>query len=198
MRRMAMMVGLLVGMCLSPFAKGQQDRAWWVMGESGEGEFKLSSDQVQSKRDPTFAFGFAGGHRWRTSKARFGLHVNGWLLDAFSINDPTAGQSMTNVMGIIDIFPFRYDDRLFVRGGFGLATYTDNREAGSGGHGPAWEGGAGYEFPLSEKLSLIPMAEYSGGRLGDANNHILGATGRRFSVAEFKLALVYRFGRHRD
>lgn len=197
MRRMAMVAGLLAGMCLSPSAAGQQDRTWWVMGELGEGQFKLSSDQVQSKRDPTFALGFAGGRRLG-SRARFGLHVNGWLLEAFNINDPMVGQSLSNVMGVVDAFPFPYDNRLFLRGGFGVATYTDNRETGPGGHGPAWEGGAGYEIPLTDKLFLTPMAEYSGGRLGDVNSHIGAATGRGYSVFEFKVALVYRFGHHRE
>ncbi len=197
MRRLAMISGLLAVICLTPPAMCQQNRTWWAAGEFGEGEFKLHSDQVDSKRDPAFAMGFVAGHRLG-NRTRAGLHVNGWLLETFDINDPMVGQSLTNVMGVMDAFPFQEWNRFFVRGGLGLSIYADNRNTGAGGKGLAWEAGAGYEIPLSEQIFLAPTVAYSQGYLNDVHSRVGPATGRRFSVAEFKIAVVYHFGLRRE
>lgn len=193
MRYMVLIVGLVVGMWLIVPAIAQPDREWWAAGEFGEGEFKLHSDQVISNRDPVFGLGFAGGRRLN-DKIRVGLHVKGWLLESFDINDPVVGQSVTNVMGVVDAYPLRNWERFFMRGGFGLSVYTDNRKTGAGGKGPVWEAGVGYEIPLGKKLFLAPMVEYSEGWLGDIPSRVGAATNRQFSVIGFKMGVVYHFG----
>ena len=45
--------------------------------------------------------------------------MDGWLLQAFNLNDPAVGESVSNVMGVIDVFPSRRS-RLFMRGRLGL------------------------------------------------------------------------------
>lgn len=196
MRRSAIVSGFIAAICLIPAATCQEFRPWWVAGELGEGQFTLSSDQVQGKRDSTFALGFAGG-RQLGSRFRAGLHVNGWLLQAFNLNDPTVGESVTNVTGVIDVFPLRNSYRLFARGGLGHATYSVNRPSGVSGGGLAWEAGAGYEIPLRGQFSLVPMVEYSAGHLGDIHIPNDAETGRKFSVVGFKISVIYHFGRPR-
>jgi hypothetical protein len=175
-------------------ANTQTDRPWWVSGEFGEGQLKLSSNQQQGDALPTFALGFAGGRQVGDS-IRVGVKLNGWLLQAFNLNDPAVGESVSNVMGIVDVFPLRRS-RLFFRGGLGWASYTNNQPTGSNGNGVGWETGAGYEVPLRGQLRLAPTVEYGAGTLGDAYDPVAPQTQRRYSVIEFKLTVVYRFGGH--
>ena len=127
-------------------------------------------------------------------QARVGLEMNGWLLQAFNLNDPTVGESVSNVFGVIDLFPTRKIP-LFLRGGGGLAMYQNNRPAESGGTGWSWTGGAGYEVRFSERVGLAPIVEYAYGRFGDVSNPITVETGRHSSVVEFKLAVIWHFGK---
>ena len=177
-------------------AQAQTDqnlRAWWAGGEIGEGQLSLASDQIHRGRTPTLALGFFGGHRLG-DHARIGLEVNGWLLQASNLNDPTVGEGVSNVLGVIDVFPSRKIP-LFVRGGGGLAMYQNNRPGETGGSGWAWTGGAGYEIRVSERLGLAPMVGYAYGRFDDVRNPIMVETGRHYSVVEFKVAAIWHFGK---
>ena len=171
----------------------QNLRTWWAGGEIGEGQLKLSSDQIHRHRTPTFAFGFFGGHRLG-NQARFGLEINGWLLQASNLNDPTVGENVSNVLGVIDVFPARKIP-LFIRGGAGLALYENNRPGESGGTGFSWTGAAGYEFRVSERVGLAPIVGYAYGRFDDVRNPITVETGRHYSVVEFKIAAICHFGK---
>ena len=173
--------------------KDQNLRAWWAGGEIGEGQLSLASDQIHRGRTPTFALGFFGGHRLG-DRARVGLEVNGWLLQASNLNDPTVGEGVSNVLGVMDVFPVR-KIALFVRGGGGLAMYQNNRPEGFGGRGFSWTGGAGYEIRFSERLGLAPMVGYAYGRFDDVRNPITVETGRHYSVVEFKVAAIWHFGK---
>ena len=177
-------------------AQAQADqnlRAWWAGGEIGEGQISLASDQIHRGRTPTFALGFFVGHRL-ADQARVGLEMNGWLLQPSNLNDPTVGESVSNVLGVIDVFPTRKLP-LFVRGGGGLAMYQNNRPAATGGTGWSWTGGAGYEIHFSPRLGLAPMVQYAYGRFNDVRNPIMIETGRHYSVVEFKLAAIWHFGK---
>jgi hypothetical protein len=171
----------------------QNLRAWWAGGEIGEGQLSLSSDQIHRDRTPTFALGFFGGHRLG-DHARVGLEMNGWLLQASNLNDPTVGESVSNVLGVIDVFP-THKIPLFLRGGGGLAMYQNNRPGESGGTGWSWTGGAGYEVRFSERLGFAPIVEYAYGRFDDVRNPITVEMGRHYSVVEFKVAAVWHFGK---
>jgi len=185
----------LIALVVKP-ARAQADqnlRAWWVGGEIGEGQLSLSSDQIHRSRTPTLALGFFGGHRLR-DQARVGLEINGWLLQASNLNDPTVGEGVSNVFGVIDVFPARKIP-LFVRGGGGLALYQNNRPEGTNGKGWSWTGGAGYEVRLNERLGLAPIVGYAYGRFDDVRNPITIETGRHYSVIEFKVAVICHFGK---
>ena len=164
---------------------------WWVSFDLGAGQIKMSTDQTRGKGVTTFAMGFAGGRKV-TDWARVGLHLNGWLLQAFNLNDPTVGESVSNVNGIVDVFPIR-NRTLFLRAGGGLSMYTNERLEGGFGNGPGWEIGGGYEYRIRGNLSLAPEAGYSAGGLGNGYVSPPAATGLHFSVLEFKLAANYRF-----
>ena len=194
----ALAILLLIGMTtlgVKP-TQAQTDqnlRAWWAGGEIGEGQLSLSSDQIHRDRTPTFALGLFGGYRLG-DRARVGLEMNGWLLQASNLNDPTVGESVSNVLGVIDVFPTRKIP-LFIRGGGGLAMYHNNRPEGSGGKGWCWTGGAGYEIRVSERMGLAPIVQYEYGRFDDVRNPITVETGRHYSVVEFKLAAIFHFGK---
>jgi hypothetical protein len=104
--RQALAILILIGMTTLGVKPTQAQidqnlRAWWAGGEIGEGQLSLSSDQIHRDRTPTFALGFFGGHRLG-DQARVGLEMNGWLLQASNLNDPTVGESVSNVLGVID------------------------------------------------------------------------------------------------
>jgi Outer membrane protein beta-barrel domain len=200
MMRQALVILIVIGMTFlggkpTQAQIDQNLRAWFVGGEIGEGQLSLSSDQIHRDRTPTFALGFFGGHRLG-DQARVGLEVNGWLLQASNLNDPTVGEGVSNVLGVIDVFPTRKIP-LFLRGGGGLAMYQNNRPAESGGTGWSWTGGAGYEFRLGERLGLAPIVEYAYGRFDDVRNPITVETGRHYSVVEFKIAAIWHFGKRK-
>lgn len=128
-------------------------RPWWIGLELGDGQLKLTSGQFTTassnasptstgSRRATFELGLSGGHRLG-NHARIGLDVDGWLLQAYNYNNPIVGESVTNVLGVIDVFPLRRIP-LFVRGGAGLTLYTNDRPLEFGGTGWAWTAGAGY------------------------------------------------------
>lgn len=167
-------------------------RPWWIGGELGDGQLKLTSDQSSGSRNPTFGLGFAGGHKlgnW----ARIGLELNGWLLQSFNLSNPAVGESVSNVLGIVDAFPIKKTP-IFLRAGAGLALYQNNRPNGFNGNGWSWTAGGGYEFPLTGRLGLAPIVDYAAGSLGDVNNLITVQTGRHYSVVEFKAAIIWHFG----
>jgi len=192
----------------SPGPAGEPERPltrpWWIAVELGDGQLKLTSGQFTTtsphasptstgSRGATFEFGLAGGHRLG-NHARIGMDVDGWLLQAFPLNDPAKGESVTNVLGIVDLFPIRKIP-LFVRAGGGLALYTNDRPLEFGGTGWAWTAGGGYEFSLPIHLGLAAIADFDSGSRGDVHNVITVETGRRYSVAEFKLAFTWHFGK---
>ena len=197
--RFVVVILLLLVASITEAARAQQNaplsRPWWVSGEFGEGQIRLSSDQIPGARNATFAAGFLGGHTLG-NRARIGMALNGWLLQAFDLNDPSVGESVSNVLAVADLFPVRRVP-LFLRGGTGGAFYTNNRPEGYGGSGWAWTAGAGYEFQLGERFSLAPIADYAAGTLGDVRNVLTVETNRRYSVVEFKIAISWHFGKPR-
>lgn len=111
-----------IGSSLSPPAGDEHIvRPWWVALELGEGQLKLTSDQLNTARNPVFALGFVGGHSLG-NRARVGLELNGWLLQSFNLNNPAVGESVSNVLVVVDVFPIRKTP-IFLRAGPGLALY---------------------------------------------------------------------------
>ncbi|WP_109484362.1 hypothetical protein [Occallatibacter savannae] len=170
---------------------GSADPNWFISMSLGDGQLKLQSDQRSSSRDPSFALGFDLGRRIG-SRVRAGLEVNGWLLQAFDLNNPTVGESVGQVMAVGDFLPSRTHS-IFARAGFGRSSYTINRPTGNNGGGMSWIAGGGYEIPVSKSVRLVPTVAYSAGNLGNSALTV-SQTHLRYSVLEFKLAALYRFG----
>ena len=168
-------------------------RPWWIGLELGDGQLRLTSNQFAGSRRATFELGLAGGHRIG-NHARIGLDVDGWLLQAYNYNNPIVGESVTNVLGMIDVFPLR-NIPLFLRAGAGLALYTNNRPLQFGGTGWAWTAGAGYELPLPKRFGLAPIVDFDAGSRGDVHNVVTVETDRRYSVVEIKGAIIWHFGK---
>ena len=188
-------VVLVVVFGLSLPLRGQLNRPWWVSLELGAGQLKLISNQRSSNGLTTFAMGFSGGRRlapW----ARAGVHLNGWLLQAANLNDPTVGEAVSNFNGILDVFPI-VKRGLFLRGGGGVSMYSNNQPLASDGHGLGWEAGAGYELPLPKGVRISPIVEYASGGLGNAFAPSIPGTAPTYSILEFKAAIIYPFGRTR-
>jgi hypothetical protein len=192
------LVLLIVGLILAApptYAQAREEptvRPWWIGFELGDGQIELTSDQFSGTRNPAFALGFVGGHSLG-KQARIALEVNGWLLQSFNNSNPAVGESVTNVLGLVDAFPIRKTP-IFLRAGAGLALYQNNRPTGSNGSGWSWTAGVGYEIPLTKNFGLAPIVDYAAGSLGDVRNVITVETGRRYSVVEFKAALIWHFG----
>ena len=204
MRRAAVLGSCVFGLCLfesawalqvQPLRTPKESGPWWVSMDMGEGQLKLNSDQQDGSRVPTFAIAFQFGHQ-AGKFARAGVDVGGWTLQAFNLNDPTVGESVGNVMGVVDVFPLRRG--MFVRGGLGWASYTNNQPTGSNGTGFAWKTCAGYEFSLGRSFRLVPIVGYSAGGLGDAIYPHVPPAGAGYSVIDFKFGVVYRFGGRRQ
>lgn len=171
-------------------ARSPADPQWFFSMALGEGQLKLQSDQQTWERVPTFAIGFDFGRQigpW----ARAGMEAHGWLLEAFNLDNPGVGESVGHVMAIADALPLR-NHALFARGGFGWSSYTGPTESNSGGL--AWMAGGGYEIPVSRSVRIVPAFGYSGGHLGEGGVTPTPQTHFRYSVYEFKLAALYRFG----
>jgi hypothetical protein len=167
------------------------DPKWFVSMSLGEGQLKLQSDQQSWDRIPTFSIGFDLGRKvcpW----ARAGAEVNGWLLQAFDLNNPAVGESVGHVMVIGDALLLRRD-ALFVRAGVGRSSYTNNQPTGYGGGGLAWMTGGGYEIRVTRALSLVPTVGYSAGNLGSGGTPV-PQTHFGYSVIEFKLGVLHHFG----
>ncbi len=168
-------------------------RPWWIGVEFGDGQLKLTSDQFGGTRKAAFGLGFVGGHRLG-DRARIGLELNGWLLQASNLNNPAVGEGVSNVLVVLDAFLIRKAP-LFLRAGPGVALYHNNRPGGFNGSGSSWTAGVGYEIRLAEKFGLAPIVDYGAGSLGDVRNIILVQTGRRYSVVEFKAAMIWHLGK---
>jgi len=203
MKFAAFVSGCVLGVCFVAPTWSQSSPAsqvarkippWWVSMEFGEGQLKLSSDQLQGSHVPTFAMGLAGGYQ-PVNGFRIGFHANGWLLQAIDVmNAPPKGEFTSNTAGIVDIFPGR-QTRLFVRGGLGVATYTNYRPMGVNGLGLGWETGGGYEIPVHRLVRLVPTVEYAAGNLGNGSSDTKpNQTGLHYSAVEFKLSVVGSFG----
>lgn len=202
MRLTAMVLGCVFGFSLIGAAQAQTqttepvrtepDGRWFISFGLGEGQIKISSDQQNGDRLSTFALGLTFGHRIGR-RFRAGMEANGWLLQAFDLNNPAVGESLGNVMAMADFLPAG-NHGLYVRGGVGHVSYSNNRPTGTYGGGLAWEAGAGYEIRLHGRLRLVPAVTYAAGRFGDDRYATIPLTNRRYNVVDFRLSALYYFG----
>jgi len=191
------------------------NRPWWFGFEMGIGQLRLARNQTYNdwigipldqfeRNKTTFVMGFTGGCTLY-GRTRIGLELSGWLLEGGNLHDATVGEGVSNLSFVVDAFPSSKAP-LFFRGGMGIAFYENNHLGQLNSSGFSWNAGFGYEFRLREKLGLAPVLRYSSGSLGDAQNNVtvlstgerysvIRETGRRYSGIEFKIAIIYHFGK---
>src|SRR5713226_7753454 len=76
-RHFVILIACLILATPVAFAQAQKEptvRPWWVGFELGDGQIKLTSDQLSGTRNPAFALGFVGGHNLG-NRARIGLEL---------------------------------------------------------------------------------------------------------------------------
>lgn len=131
-------------------------------GWAGYGLVNVDTDSGSRNSQRGFALGFRGGYAI-TSRVTAGLELNGWTLKAYDFNDPSKGESISNVSVYISYFPFKHLPVYFAGGG-GQTSYTNNSPGVNGRNkGGSWFVGSGYEYQISRKLMLVPQIRYCQG-----------------------------------
>ncbi len=159
------------------YAQEKTDRNGFVLGGwAGYGQINVNADNTSRSSYGTFALGFKGGYAI-TSTAIIGLELNGWTLKGYNNNDPSKGESVSNISLFANYFPLD-NLPLYVAGGVGQVSYTNNSPGVNGrDKGGSWFIGSGYEIQITNKVMLVPHIRYSQGNI----------TGGNFRV--YKLAL---------
>jgi len=164
----------------SPRDLAAQERSgfWFGVG-GGFGSAGVSCGECgDSDRESSGAVYLKGG--WTVSpRTLVGMELNRWSKDDSS--DPEFGGTinMYNFSGTLTLYP-QQSSGLFVKGGAGVALLdVDVKGLGSSasfelGKGLGFVLGAGYDIPLSRRISLTPAVNYWYGRPGDIS--ILGTT----------------------
>lgn len=165
-------------------AEEYRERSGFVVGGwAGYGVMNVSTDNSTRNSNGTFALGLRGGYAL-SSRVILGLELNGWTLKAYDVNDPSKGESVSNISIFMDYFPFK-EIPIYVAGGGGRISYSNNSPNVNGrDKGGSWFLGSGYEYNLSKKLMLVPQLRYSRGNF----------TGGNFDVFEIALGLNWYSG----
>ncbi|TFH30736.1 MAG: hypothetical protein E4G97_05240 [Deltaproteobacteria bacterium] len=86
-------------------AQEDADRSGFVLGGwAGYGQMNVDSENISSSSNGTFSLGFSGGYAI-TSKFVLGVEVNGWTLESYNLQDPSKGESISNVLIAINYSP---------------------------------------------------------------------------------------------
>ncbi len=112
---------------------------------------------------PSFALRLGGTP---SPNARIGLELFGWSGDNGPATERTVG-----LLANAQLYPSRRDG-FYLKGGlgFGWSTFDDHVFAPSTESGFMFNGGAGYDIPVSRNIALGPVVDYYQGsypRLGD-------------------------------
>lgn len=141
-------------------------------GWAGLGHVSLDINNTPSRSENALAMGFRAGYA-TTSRVLIGFEFNGWTLKSYDFNDPSKGESISNFSAFINYFPME-DSPVFVTGGAGRSSYTNNSPTVSGReHGGSWFVGTGYEYPISAQLMLEPQLRYSHGNFSGGQYHVI-------------------------
>jgi hypothetical protein len=142
-----------------------------ISGWAGYGLVDVNANNSAASSRSAFALGFRGGYAI-TSRVAVGLELSGWTINAYDFNNPSHGESISNVSAYMDYSPFN-DLPLYFTWGGGQTSYVNNDPLVAGGRdsGGSWFLGSGYEYPLAEKLMLVPQIRYSRGSFSSGDFH---------------------------
>lgn len=169
-------------------AQGPSPSGFWVAGELGYGSATLHSD-VASHSSRGVSMGLEGGYALNSTFS-VGLRLNGCSLEASNLNDPAKGESVSLFSAMVRVYPVP-GQGLFLRGGAGSLRYTNNHPLAFDGSGTGFFLGAGYEIPLSNRLRIAPVLDYTWGKLDDVNNALATIRDRRCKVISFGVSLKF-------
>jgi hypothetical protein len=148
-----------------------EPNAFVLGGWAGYGQVNVDTDNSSGSSGGAFALGIRAGYTI-SSRIIMGIELNGWTLKAYNFNDPTKGESISNLSAFISYFPVN-NLPIYVSGGAGGTSYTNNDPMLSGReHGNSWFVGSGYEYPISKQLKLVPQIRYSKGSFTGGNYHV--------------------------
>ncbi len=192
MRRIScvLLLGLLMALNAPSvcWAQGPTRGGFWVAGELGYGSATLDSD-ASSRSKGGFAMGLEGGFAFNPVFS-VGLRLNGCTLEASNLNDPAKGESLSMFSAMVRVYPWR-GQGLFLRGGAGSLRYTNNRPLEFGGSGTGYFLGAGFEFPVSKRLRIAPVFDFTSGKLDDVDNALATIRDRRCKLVTFGISLKF-------
>ncbi len=132
---------------------------------TGPGIVNGNIKNAEIQTTPQFAMHFCVGY-FVNKTLQLGLTGNGWLFQPYrSTRTEEKGESLSNSMIHVQFYPTtRY--RLFIKGGFGISKYKNNRPLEDNGKGHAFMTALGYEKQAGKKeLLLGGQLSYSNGRL---------------------------------
>jgi Outer membrane protein beta-barrel domain len=148
-----------------------EPNAFVLGGWAGYGQVNVDTDNSSGSSEGAFALGFRAGYTI-SSRIIMGIELNGWTLKSYNFNDPTKGESISNLSAFISYFPVN-NLPIYVSGGAGGTSYTNNDPMlSSSEHGNSWFVGSGYEYPISKQLKLVPQIRYSKGSFTGGNYHV--------------------------
>ena len=169
-------------------AQAPSQPGFWVAGELGGGSATYNSN-VLSHSNSGLTMGLEGGYAFN-SRFSLGLRLNGCSLEASNLNDPSKGESISQLAVGVRVYPIP-GQGLFLRGGLGSLRYTNNHPMAFKGSGTGFSLGAGYEFPLTKRLHFSPVVDVTQGKLDDVNNALATIRDRRVRFVSFGISLKF-------
>jgi hypothetical protein len=168
----------------------------WSAGLAmGAGRIAVRTDLGRGGGRGTFLLGFRGSREvWE--RLRLGVELGGWLLEAFDVNDPSIGESVSVAGAFAQLYPWRATP-LFVEAGFGFATYSNRAPDAFDTDGTGHAIGAGYAIGMRRPFWLTISAHASAGRFADVRNVLVTETGWRYGAFDLRLTGGARFGKPR-
>ena len=181
----------LIGLLSAPLvcrAQGDRQRGFWVAGEIGYGSATLNSD-LSSHSSKGLSMGLEGGYAINPTFS-VGLRLNGCSLEASNLNDQSKGESVSLFSAMVRAYPVP-GKGMFLRGGAGSLRYSNNHPLEFGGSGTGLFVGAGYDFPISNRLRIAPVVDYTWGKLDDVNNALATIRNRRCKFISFGISVKF-------
>jgi hypothetical protein len=174
-RLLTWLIFATLGISVSAQAQTLPDREGFRFGlEIGAGsvERKIAGSGID---ETNFYMGFAGGY-WIGRNVLAGLELNGWLLQASNLKDPTVGEGISRVFLSARIYPDTHSG-WFAKVGGGYISLWNNRPGETRRKsGNGFEIGGGYDFGMGspEKAwGLTPFVTYSSGTTDDEKHNAI-------------------------
>lgn len=166
-------------------AQESVERSGIVVGASaGYGSIDVHTAEISKDSYGTFALGFRGGYAFNPHIVA-GLELDGWTLKPYDLEDPSKGESVSNVSLFLNYFPFQ-EFPIYISAGIGYLSYSNNSPDVNGrDSGESWFVGSGYEIPLSKEMMLVPQLRYSEGDF----------TGGDFAAYEVTIGINWYLGK---